>query len=548
MSGSENGGDRSRGGRQRAVRLVVAYDADGLRVVSRRHLRRVLPMSEPLDVAERRAGFRVEVRDPDDRVRYVRFTPDPRTTGAEVPPAEDDGPFTRTGATRESGTFALLVPDLPDGGDVVLTRRSADPGARTMRTDEVARLPLRGESERVDPAGPAQPASACNRVIGSTKIRDNGPDPDRWNVVILGDGYRDEELDGFASHADFFADALLDAAPFDELRDGINVHRVDVASCDSGADHPDGCDDGVVVDTYFDATFCLDPDWPERLLVVDTATVINVLEREVPDWDVGLVVVNSTVPGGSGDDLVPVTSMGSIPGVALHEIGHSAFGLADEYDFHYGPDDERDFEDPDYRRYEGDEPEEPNLTAATTRRGAKWDHLVPVDADLPTVTKDDCEESDWGSSNPAPPGTVGLFEGAGYHRCGLYRAQFDCRMRRANREFCPVCRERIHETLAPFITHAEGVVSFLRVHDVGSGYGPDRDHLDVEVVIRLDTAPDRAFGFRLRDDEEEASHRRMLDALRTAFNDERRIEIEYRATGARNGELLAVEALKEGHA
>lgn len=48
-------------------------------------------------------------------------------------------------------------------------------------------------------------------------------------------------------------------------------------------------------------------------------------------------VMNSTVPGGSGDDFVPVTTMGNIPGIVLHEISHSAFALAEEYDFYHWP-------------------------------------------------------------------------------------------------------------------------------------------------------------------------------------------------------------------
>lgn len=43
---------------------------------------------------------------------------------------------------------------------------------------------------------------------------------------------------------------------------------------------------------------------------------------------------------------------------------------------------------------------------AITREDAKWSHLIPADANLPTGTKDDCERSDWDDSNPAPPGTI----------------------------------------------------------------------------------------------------------------------------------------------
>jgi hypothetical protein len=44
---------------------------------------------------------------------------------------------------------------------------------------------------------------------------------------------------------------------------------------------------------------------------------------------------------------------------------------------------------------------------------------------------------------------------------------------------------------------ARGNITLLRVHDVGTGYGPPYDFLDTEVVITLDSEPEKAFGLRL---------------------------------------------------
>jgi len=41
---------------------------------------------------------------------------------------------------------------------------------------------------------------------------------------------------------------------------------------------------------------------------------------------------------------------------------------------------------------------------------------------------------------------------------------------------------------------AEGLLTMLRVHDVGTGYGSSTDSLDVEVVIKLDSQPGKALG------------------------------------------------------
>lgn len=86
----------------------------------------------------------------------------------------------------------------------------------------------------------------------------------------------------------------------------------------------------------------------------------------------------------------------------------------------------------------------------------------------------------------------------------------------------------------------EGKPTFLRVHDVGTGWGPASDFLDAEVVIKLDTVPDRAFGFQLRNDVRKNEHHGMLDVVRDAFNRNQRIRIEYVRTGLRNGRVIRV--------
>ena len=64
----------------------------------------------------------------------------------------------------------------------------------------------------------------------------------------------------------------------------------------------------------------------------------------------------------------------------------------------------------------------------------------------------------------------------------------------------------------------QGKVTFLRVHDVGTGFGPPGDRIDVEVVFQLDTQPGKSFGFQVRSDANRAARQGMLDLLRDAFN------------------------------
>jgi hypothetical protein len=81
------------------------------------------------------------------------------------------------------------------------------------------------------------------------------------------------------------------------------------------------------------------------------------------------------------------------------------------------------------------------------------------------------------------------------------------------------------QALGPF--QASGKLTFLRAHDVGTGWGPETDFIDVEVVIRLDSKPDMAFGFKLRNDSNRPVRQGMLDLLRDAFKNNWTVTIDY---------------------
>jgi photosystem II stability/assembly factor-like uncharacterized protein len=90
----------------------------------------------------------------------------------------------------------------------------------------------------------------------------------------------------------------------------------------------------------------------------------------------------------------------------------------------------------------------------------------------------------------------------------------------------------------------EGRVRLLRVHDVGTGYGPPYDSLDAEVIVWLDTQPGQAYGFTLREDTTELAHRGMLDRLRDSFNRNTRVRLDYiKYAGQNNSRLLRVTSL-----
>ncbi|HEX8285700.1 MAG TPA: M64 family metallopeptidase [Pyrinomonadaceae bacterium] len=285
------------------------------------------------------------------------------------------------------------------------------------------------------------------RVIGSAKILDNGPDSRRWTVVVLPDGYREAELPQFAADAQQLVNTLSVTPPFSTGRamSAINVHRIDVASTDSGADDPVACHGtGAVAATYFDAHFC--EAGIRRLLVVDDGTAIMVAGDLVPEFDMIFVLVNSTVYGGSGGAVAVFSKAPGAMRIAIHEMGHTAFGLADEYPYWRGCGTGEAGRD----TYTGAEPVEPNVTAVSDRAAIKWRSLIAAATPVPTTQNADCGDCD-PQPSPVAAGTVGAFEGARNFHCGLFRPSFNCCMRDIDAPFCAVCARHITTKLAPFL-------------------------------------------------------------------------------------------------
>jgi len=98
----------------------------------------------------------------------------------------------------------------------------------------------------------------------------------------------------------------------------------------------------------------------------------------------------------------------------------------------------------------------------------------------------------------------------------------------------------------PATAHADllntsGRIAVLRVHDVGTKYGPPADQIDVEVVVTLQNQPGKAFGFQLRGDGNQQARRAMLDLLRDAFAANLPVSMDYNITpGKNNGVVIRV--------
>ncbi|MFV2105154.1 hypothetical protein [Micromonospora sp. LOL_015] len=89
---------------------------------------------------------------------------------------------------------------------------------------------------------------------------------------------------------------------------------------------------------------------------------------------------------------------------------------------------------------------------------------------------------------------------------------------------------------------APSMISLLRVHDLGGGYGPPDDHIDTEVIVQLAGRPGETFGLRLRVDDALPGNWGMFTGLRAALTTGGRVRLAYRPVGPTVREIVAVVA------
>jgi hypothetical protein len=246
----------------------------------------------------------------------------------------------------------------------------------------------------------------------------NGPADKRINVVILGDGYQEVELNKFVADAKAFSGALFKSSPFKEYAQYFNIVAIRVPSQESGASHPGTATDVTepahpvsTVNNFFGSTF--DAFNIHRLLVVGkTSAIFTVLANQFPNYDQIIMLVNSPHYGGSGGQIATSSLHSSANEIAIHELGHSFARLKDEY-------------------YAGDvySAEAINMTQETNETLVRWKNWMNFQG-------------------------VGIYQ----HCCGgnsgkWYRPHQNCKMRALNQNFCPICVEgtieRIHDLVSP---------------------------------------------------------------------------------------------------
>ena len=259
-------------------------------------------------------------------------------------------------------------------------------------------------------------------------LRSNGPDQNRINVAILGDGYTREELGKYANDVERLLAGFFRDQPFADYAGYFNVRRVDVTSNESGVDHP-------ARDEYRDTALGAHYDCRDipRLICIDYGAVVDVLDRSlaVNARDIVMVLVNDEEYGGSGG-VFPVASTHELSAdLMLHELGHSLGLLADEY-AGGGPACDNTVEPP-----------EVNVTRESTAASIKWSYWIEPGTRVPATD--------------AMPGVVSAYEGAKYCDSGLYRPTFASRMREVSRPFEQVNTEQLIRRIYNFVSPIDAV-------------------------------------------------------------------------------------------
>ncbi len=244
------------------------------------------------------------------------------------------------------------------------------------------------------------------------------------DIVILPDGYTQEEMGKFVIDCNFFKECLFSYDPYISYKDRFNIRAVMAPSKDSGVSIPA---EDVWKNTAVNCSFYTF-DSERYCMSYDNQSIRN-LAGMVP-YDQIYILANTSKYGGGGIYnfyCVSSTDDHFSSDVIIHEFGHGFAGLGDEY-----YDDSGSYEE-FYNL--SIEPWEPNITTLVDF-DSKWKDMVKKKTPVPTP-----EDGKYLNE-------VGVFEGGGYEPKGMYRPKIDCLMKSFNGStFCEVCNRAIERMI-----------------------------------------------------------------------------------------------------
>ena len=235
------------------------------------------------------------------------------------------------------------------------------------------------------------------------------------NIVFLGEGYTEPQLTTFAIDAAQHMNYFLKEDPYKRYAKYFNFVRIKTPSNVSGA----GLTPDAQIDNFYRVTFGhagVDRmPWPQ-----DFSRVNRVLSTNFPNYDLVIIIVNSTKYGGAGaSKYICYSKNPTAPRTLCHESGHGFGGLGDEY-------------------WNGGGYEAPNLTAENDSSKVKWKNWLGSD-------------------------DIGMYHFVEDTTNTWVRPHPDCLMRGLNNPFCSVCKEnlveRIHAIVNPILSTEPKIMS-----------------------------------------------------------------------------------------
>ncbi len=324
-------------------------------------------------------------------------------------------------------------------------------------------------SVQVDPA-----AMDVQRVVAPAPavpiaITHHGDPARKVDLLLLGDGYRADQMDKFQADARRLADRLFSVSPFRERAGDFNVWALAVPVPEAGISRP-----STGVQHYAATGARYDAFGSERYILTLDNRAFRELAQYAPYEFVEIMVNNETYGGGGifGQFSTVAADNEWADYLFVHEFGHHFAGLADEYytsPVAYAPADTQPVE-----------PWEPNVTALLDPRKLKWKDQMQARTPVPTpwpkqayeayergiqarrtgLRADKRPEAEMSAlfreeqahvdalfAKAPYRDAVGAFQGANYSATAYYRPQQQCIMFTRAGAFCAVCRHAIEDII-----------------------------------------------------------------------------------------------------
>lgn len=179
------------------------------------------------------------------------------------------------------------------------------------------------------------PVLAFGQQYPVDTLLQNGSLDNRINVVLMGDGFTEEDMPKFRKAASDFVAYFIKSEPYSNYQNFFNFFAIETPSKESGVSNPGTAPDAytnhpvIKVDNFFGSTFGTNI---HRLAVIrDYNLMYSVLNNNFPQYDIIFMLLNSEFYGGSGGQIAAFTLHYQANPIGMHELGHSFGGLRDEY-------------------------------------------------------------------------------------------------------------------------------------------------------------------------------------------------------------------------